>query len=65
MKKTKNLEDFMTSEDFEILNNDQAAKITGGMKWYGAGSKNVEADQWTLIKLGIPWGELNGIKLAQ
>lgn len=45
MKKTKTLEDFMNSEDVEILNSDQAAKITGGMKWYGAGSKNVEADQ--------------------
>jgi len=35
------------------------------MGWTGKGSKNVEADQWTLIKMGKPWGELNGIKLAQ
>lgn len=59
----KNLKEEIT--EITPLTETEQREITGGMRWTGAGSKNVEMDQWTALTVGQPWGTFNGIKVVQ
>jgi len=50
--------------EIKALTQEEQREIVGGMRWTGAGSKNVEMDQWTALTVGQPWGTLNGIKVV-
>ena len=54
----RNLEEKI--DGITILTKEEQKKVIGGMKWTGAGSKNIEMDQWTALSSGQPWGTING-----